>query len=443
MAIDLNYTPAQELVFFPATPVRFTIVAKGRRAGLTRGAAQAFCETALTVKTPQRFLWGETIFSNVQRYIDLYFRPILDKLPDGVWNWSPRLMQMTIKNTVIDFRSADTPENWEGFGYNLIYLNEAGIILRNPDLYKKTVLPMLMDFPDSKLIAAGVPKGKKIKGGAAHPFFELWEKADGTLPNYVRHKFGTRSNPYLSEIDIAEVEAGLDELTRLQEIDGEFTDSTDNPYLYAFETTKHTGVAIEPDAMLPIWLSFDFNIEPNSCIVGQKPTLQKGRVIEELSINGGTEEVCDRLVVKYAHWINKGLVFVTGDATGKNRNSISGELTNYKIIRKALKLRDYNMKVRTSNMEVKASRILCNSILAKGDVQIAVGCKQTIADCQLANVDGSGDLIKDTGMHKLDCFRYILEAWFPDFLDKPQKYVNVVRQPVPTNPLEKHYHDKQ
>lgn len=440
--MNLNYTDAQHEVFFQDIKKRYTIVTKGRRVGLTRGAAQAFIEYALTSKEGMRMLWGETIYSNVQRYIDLYFVPILERLPAGSWHWHSKMMQMTIMSSVIDFRSADSPETWEGFGYNVIFLNEAGIILRNPDLYKKTVLPMLMDYPDSRLIAAGVPKGKKIKGGAAHPFFELWEKAEKNPNSYRRFRYPSRCNPFLREEDIKEIEEALDEQNRLQEIEGQFIDTTDNPYLYAFETERHVIAAHAPDPMQPIWLSFDFNVEPNSCIVGQQPTPQSGRVIEEFSIKGSTEEVCNQLLAKYNHWISTGRVFVTGDATGKNRNAMSGELTNYIIIRKALKLRDYNMKVRTSNMEVKASRVLCNSILAKGNVAVVAGCKQTVADCQLANVDGSGDLIKDTGMHKLDCFRYILEAWFPDFLTKPQKYINMVKQPVPTNPLQKHYHDQ-
>jgi hypothetical protein len=74
-------------------------------------------------------------------------------------------------------------------------------------------------------------------------------------------------------------------------------------------------------------------------------------------------------------------------------------------------------------MALKSSRVLCNSVLSKGDVKIVKDCKQTVSDCQMASVDGSGDLIKDTGMHKLDCFRYLVEAWFPDFLDKGHKYL--------------------
>ena len=54
-----------------------------------------------------------------------------------------------------------------------IFLNEAGIILKNNYLYTNTILPMLMDYPDSQLIAAGVPKGKIKKDGTEHIFYTL------------------------------------------------------------------------------------------------------------------------------------------------------------------------------------------------------------------------------------------------------------------------------
>src|SRR6478736_3460774 len=287
--MKLIYTRAQQEIFFPKDQKRFIIVTKGRRVGITRGAAQAFIEHC--VARPLRILWGETIFGNVQRYYDLYFAPILKSLPGSYWHWSPKLMQLTIGSSVIDFRSADSPETWEGFGYNIIFLNEAGIILRNPDLYKKTVLPMLMDYEDSVLIAAGVPKGKKIKNGEAHPFFELWEKAHDN-ENYVRYKYSSYSNPFLSKVDIDEIANTLDSQTKLQEIDGEFIDTTDNPYLYAFDSGKHVTKSYLPNPSLPLWFSFDFNVEPNSCIVGQQPDFTCGVTFDEISVKGGTEEVC-------------------------------------------------------------------------------------------------------------------------------------------------------
>ncbi len=436
--INFLYTPAQEQVFF-VDPKRFTVVTKGRRAGITRGAAQAFIEWSHG-KTPQRLLWGETIYSNVQRYIDLYFMPYLELLSVSSWSWSQKIMQMTINKTVIDFRSADNPETWEGFGYHVIFLNEAGIILKNPDLFKKTVLPMLMDYPDSRLIAAGVPKGKKLRNGEPHPFYEMWEKGLND-PTYKRLNYSSYDNPFLNEADIAELSLALDSQTKLQEIDGEFIDLTDNPYLYAFEVKRHVIKSYIPSVVLPIWLSFDFNIEPNSCIVGQQPDMYSGIIFDEISVKGSTVEVCNQIIAKYSHWLQRGLVFVTGDATGKNRNAMTGETTNYILIKKALRLRDYNLKVSQFNMVLKSSRILCNSILSKGEVYVTENCKQVIADCQLANVDTGGELIKDTGLHKFDCLRYLFEKWFPDFVDKGHKYLRP-GPPPPPSAIEKSVNEK-
>jgi hypothetical protein len=410
------YTKAQEEVFFNPSPAKFIVVAKGRRVGFTRGAAQAFVEIAL--KGKNRLLWGETIYGNVQRYFDLYFRPLLDQLPEGMWAWHSKLSQLRLDGSMIDFRSADTPENWEGFGYNLIYLNEAGIILKNPELLKQTVLPMLMDYPNSRLIAAGVPKGKKLKNGEVHPFYKLWEDNPGS-----RYRFSSYSNPFINHADIDDMAKLLDDKTRKQEIYGEFVDTTDSPFLYAFDQLKHTLSAYTPDPAKPLWLSFDFNVEPNSCIIGQQHSHKGGVVFDEVSVKGSTADVCDMVVAKYNEWVRRGLVYVTGDATGRNRNAMSGELTNYLIIKRKLGLRDYNFKVRSANLEHKASRVLCNSVLHAQPVQILTSCQLTISDCEMASVDASGDLMKDTGMHKLDCFRYMIEAWFPDYMKSPHKYL--------------------
>ncbi len=418
--MQLNYTKAQEEIFFPKSPKRFTIVSKGRRVGLTRGASQALTEYSLI--RDYKILWGETIYSNVQRYIDLYFMPLLKQLPDNLYSWNIRLNQLRIAQSTIDFRSADNPDSWEGFGYDVIFINEAGIILKNPDLYKKTILPMLMDFPNSRLIAAGVPKGKKIRGGAIHPFYELYQKAQADSSNYHSFKLSSYDNPFLDVTTIKEIENALDSKIASQEIYGEFIDGTDNPYLYAFDSGTHTTKEFTPNIKEPIWFSFDFNIEPNSCIVGQLTSNKSGVIFDEISTNTSTEGVCDILLSRYPHWINRGLIFVTGDATGKNRNAMSGELTNYIIIKRKLNLKEFNLKVRTFNMQIKASRILCNAVLSKLDVRIKDSCHQTIMDCQIANVDAGGDLIKDSGLHKFDCFRYMVEAWFPDYLDKEYKY---------------------
>src|SRR5690349_11212896 len=173
MRISLEYSKAQEEIFHIWKPgVKYKIIPKGRRAAFTNGAAHAVIEW---VKQGFPVLWGDTIGGNIHRYFERYFEPQLKKNKIE-YNWDKMFNQLKIGNGFCDFRSADRPENWEGFGYKYVIINEAGIILKNRRLYAETILPMLLDYPDSKLIAGGVPKGKKTKTGESHMFYELSQR---------------------------------------------------------------------------------------------------------------------------------------------------------------------------------------------------------------------------------------------------------------------------
>lgn len=222
--IELTYTPCQMEMFFEVPfGTKYQIVTKGRRFGATRGAAHAFIEWALEGK---KLLWGDTIHSNIDRYFDRYFLPAL-KSTNITFNYQRQSKQLIIENGYIDFRSADRPENWEGFGYDVIFLNEAGIILKNKYLYTNAVLPMLMDSRTSLLIAAGVPKGKWDKNNDEHPFYSIFKSAKNKVPGYNLLEFSSYDNPLLPPEEIKELET---EISRMspgmveQEIYGHFVD---------------------------------------------------------------------------------------------------------------------------------------------------------------------------------------------------------------------------
>ena len=222
--IELTYTPAQmELFFNVPTGVKFQVVTKGRRFGATRGASHAFIEWAIEGK---HLLWGDTVNSNIDRYYERYFLPALRKT--GVaFNYQKQQKQLTIENGYIDFRSADRPENWEGFGYDVIFLNEAGIILKNKYLYTNAVLPMLMDNPDSLLIAAGVPKGKVDKNNNEHPFYSIFRAAKNKAPGYNLLEYSSYDNPLLSSDEIKELATEIGRMSPgmvEQDIYGHFVD---------------------------------------------------------------------------------------------------------------------------------------------------------------------------------------------------------------------------
>lgn len=220
LALDLSYSRAQAHAFFNHPPGKYFIYPKGRRVGFTRGGMQAACEWALEGLA---VLWGDTILSNIRRYVERYALPVLraNGIPH-VWNSTEKTLKFDTGG-FIDFRSADHPENWEGFGYHKILLNEAGIILEGEKgqyLYQNAVLPMLLDFEDSELYAFGVPKG------TVGLFADLHNQAVSGADGYYTKTFTSHDSPWLPPTALAKLIA---DMTRLggqllvdQEIFGKF-----------------------------------------------------------------------------------------------------------------------------------------------------------------------------------------------------------------------------
>jgi predicted phage terminase large subunit-like protein len=126
----------------------------------------------------------------------------------------------------------------EGFGYDLIILNEAGIILRNEKLWNETIRPMALDF-DADLIIGGTPKGKRNKRGEKHLFCELFEKGNGKSANSTADRretedgrdnkwksfcFSSYDNPLIKKEVIDEFVSEVSPQLRDQEIFGKFVD---------------------------------------------------------------------------------------------------------------------------------------------------------------------------------------------------------------------------
>lgn len=211
----LNF-PAQQTIF--NCPVRYVIVAKGRRFGLTRGAANDYIKTALEDKF-KKGLWVDTVNANIERYVERYFIPALNKLPENLWHWRKQQKILEIKNAYIDFRSADNPENIEGFGYDKFFLNEAGIILKNEYLWNNAIRPMLWDYKCHGVIG-GAPKGKGV-------FFELYNRGnDPEQTDYKSFTFTSFDNPHVQHAVILEDIKSMPERVVNQEVYAHFLDDS-------------------------------------------------------------------------------------------------------------------------------------------------------------------------------------------------------------------------
>jgi len=216
ISLKVTYHPSQAEVF--NDPAKVKVIVKGRRWGLTRGYANHTIEKMLEGVSP--VLWTDTVNSNIDRYVERYFYPVLKDLPSKYWQWRQQKKELAIFDARLDFRGADQPERIEGFGYKLIILNEAGIILNDPYLWENAIRPMALDFnPD--IIIGGTPKGKNL-------FFQLATKAqDRQDPRYKDWKYfhyTSYDNPFVPKADIDALAADMPEAVRRQELYGEFLD---------------------------------------------------------------------------------------------------------------------------------------------------------------------------------------------------------------------------
>lgn len=449
MIADISYLDYQIPFFFDWKPgVKYKVCPKGRRAGITRGAAHAVIEWLMgDKKCPGGVpvLWGETTHGNIERYFERYFLPVLEQNKIK-HRFDKQSKKLTIKGQFCDFRSEDNPENWEGFGYGIIFLNEAGIILKNRSLYTNSVLPMLLDFGDSKLIAAGVPKGKILKDGTEHPFYTLAKRAEEGNPHYGYLHLTSYDNPLLSEQDIRDLE---DEIALFspeqvrQEIYGEFieTDAL-NPFFSSYDPARHESKAAIFQPGRQIIIMMDFNRNPFAVTFNHVWQDGKGRhdhQFDEMAIkNGSVPEMIDRVKERYGAWLHSA--YLSGDAMGK-RGQLSER--DYASIYQQL-LRGFNMNPRqlrvSGNPTHENSRANCNFVLHHHpDVIInPEACPNTCREMRTLQCDNEGKIMKgnrnDVNQRGdfADNFRYKCENFHKDFIREKQsvhqKFVSLQTQ---------------
>ncbi len=234
-------------------------------------------------------------------------------------------------------------------------------------------------------------------------------------------------NPVLFEDEfyMHNLTSHLDDLTYRRLIDGDWNAfAIDKPFLYKFSMERHVKEAYTPNQYVPITISFDFNVEPMTCLIGQKLDMMTGFIFDEIEIKtGSTEEMCDQIISKYRDFM--GNMQVTGDATGRNRQAVmQGNLNHYRVIKEKLFLKDEELIVPKQNPSHKDSRVLGNSVLQHANFFITRNCEKAVTDAIYAEVDEFGELIKTKGegRHFFDNYRYIYHAWYPEFITRPEKY---------------------
>lgn len=415
--LELGLTKPQQAIFDYEGPARFHAVTAGRRFGKTRGAANKCIEWCIDGMGP--ILWGDTVTTNLTKYVERYFLPTIKDLPH---QWRQQDKQLTICGTEIDFRSSERPENWEGFGYRRIILNEAGIILQDRYLYTNAVLPMMMDFPDAQLYALGTPKGKLLKDGSEHPFYTLYKAAQEGSPEHRSLTYSSYDNPLLRPEDVKELEEEIAAMAPeqvAQEIYGQFIDQTEGHlFAFAFSKEKH----VKPCEYLPgrpVYASIDFNVEPFCASLWHMWEDKEGahaHCFHEISINSGTiDEMAQRIRAKVGHITQ---LEVTGDRGGASRRiGINSNVSMFDDLARVLRLSNRQLALPPNPPHLQ-SREDCNFVLTHyPDFRIDPSCTKLILDMQTVVVDDKGSIAKQDRKKAaqqadhVDCLRYFVNTY--------------------------------
>lgn len=196
-------------------------------------------------------------------------------------------------------------------------------------------------------------------------------------------------------------------------------DENNSPFVYTYDEAKN----VKPTQVTPsleVILSFDFNVDPITCLVAQH-TGNTIRCIEMIKLsNSNIYSLCDVIKAKYG----ASLMLVTGDATGRARSAMVKDNLNYfKIIKAQLNLSDRQMRQPTSNPSLEENRVLVNAAFYRLDIQMdPVNCKGLIFDIEHVNVMPDGSIEKQDRndptkqQDALACFRYYLNTFFKHIL---------------------------
>lgn len=191
-----------------------------------------------------------------------------------------------------------------------------------------------------------------------------------------------------------------------------------SPFIFNFNRDEHIKKGLGYIDHHPVILSFDFNVDPITCLAGQVIQLVEARILDEFRLlNSDIYELCARLKISY----RDRHLLITGDASGQNRTAFKRDLDYYKIILKELQLGLHQFKVPPGNPPIKKTRILCNALLKDHPkYYFSDRVPYLVTDIESTEVDSWGDIDESKDKHKghlFACWRYFNYTFLHNFID--------------------------
>ena len=328
------------------------------------------------------------------------------------------------------FSALDDPEKFKSLNLHWAEIEEASQI---SDSSFKQLLGRLRntyrgkDWGDFRYRLFGHTNPQPDKGWIWQRFVE---GVNGVKPiNYRLILSPTTNNIYLPEHFIQSMKDSFDEEYYKINVLGEFGNYASGLVVKNFTQDNIKELHYQTD--LPLHLTWDFNVDPMSCILAH---ITDGKVFyfdEFVLENTSTERTIKAVIDKYkAH---QGDIIINGDASGDNRSTQS-EYSNYVIIQKALKvafpkskikfrLRNFNPPIKNRIAAFNAK--ICN-YNGERNIFIDPCCKKLLYNIynlkykvgtDIVDVPTYAQIKSDNSLkfleHPFDAASYLVDYYFP------------------------------
>ena len=384
---------------------RFNVLANGRRWGKTALAVWLAITTMLLGKKVGYFI---PTFD----FAEDFWEEIKNRL-EGITIYkseSKRIIRLS-NGGELNIFSLEKKRAGRGKKYHRAIIDESAFVKDLKESWEKVIRATLTDYSGDAWFLSS-----PVFGTYFHDLFMNSHKSG--FENWRSFQLPTSTNPFISEQELKEIEMQLDPLTFQQEFLAQFVNLTGNAFAHCFKRKVHVKDFGELKKNMPVYLSFDFNASPMTCIASQHAE-DHSYIYTRMEFrlpNSDIYDMCDIIKTKL-----QGYYFiVTGDASGSNATGLGKNLNYYVVIKAQLKLTDLQIVLPKKNPFIKNSRILCNAILYRHPhVYFHPDCEHLIKDLELVQIKDKGDIDKESNTsltHLLDCWRYYINTFFKTFV---------------------------
>lgn len=392
------------------SPAQFRVVVTGRRWGKTT-LDKAECVEEFGAPG---LVWYIAPTFDMAR--DLMWEPIRALTPRAWLTRDPNETRMeldTIWGCRFACKSADQPDRLRGRGPRKIVCDEFQDWKDGIRTWEEVLLPSLLTTHGTALIT-GTPK-------SFNHLHTVYDKGQRGATGWASWQFRTIDAPHIQREPfasyLAQMRAEMDPRAFRQEFEASFEALAGRAY-YAFSRSTHVKpVSLEP--ALPVCLSFDFNINPATAILGQGYG-EDAWVWREVHVThaGGEATLAAAMKAKQhlaeAGW--QGDLRIYGDPAGKSAKTTGP--SDHAILREVFPAATWCISTAAPHVRDRVSAVnaRCETMDGRHHFTVDPFCRHLIADLEQVVFLDNGELDKKSNpmlTHASDALGYWIHREFP------------------------------